>query len=94
MSWAEQAADRRLVVMTEALQLAQKQGFAIIMTMLSEPEEGASDEDRTKWERTCDHCGKHCPEPVDFYTGTLSRDVGLLQVIVTFGSCAECKELL
>ena len=94
MSWAEEATTRRLVVMTEALQLAQESDFAIIMTMLSEPAEGASAEDQARWERTCDHCGKYIPDDGDFYTGTLTRDVGLLQVIITFGACTECKELL
>jgi len=90
-SWLKAAADQRLALMNEMLQLQQLTGYAIVMSQLTEPDEGATPEDFERHERTCDNCGKFCKD--EFFTGILVRDVGVLQVMISFGTCAECKDL-
>jgi hypothetical protein len=84
--------DQRLALMSEALQAMQLEGLPLVMVTLTEFAEDATPQQIEEWERTCDSCGKHCPWPIDFYIGHITRDVGLLQVIITYGVCADCKE--
>lgn len=88
-SWLTAAVDQRLALMSDAIQRAQAQGINIMMTPLTEPPEGASDAEYKRWDQACDNCGK----VGDIYTGHATKDVGLVQVIITFGVCDECKDL-
>jgi hypothetical protein len=67
----------------------------IIMTFLDEGHPDMTDEDRQRWERTCDNCGRYC-EPhgeMTFYTGHALRVVDGRQVLMAYGVCDECKLL-
>jgi len=63
------------------------------MTTLTEPDEGANELAFKRWERSCDRCNRYCPPHLDFYTGSLTRELAKypgIQVIVTFGVCGRC----
>lgn len=63
----------------------------VVLTPLTEPPESATQEQRLRWERTCDNCGTHCPQGTAFYTGHVSRELpDKRQVIITFGVCKSC----
>lgn len=88
-SWLKAAIDQRLALMNEALQIQQLKGINIVMTPLTEPPEGATEAEYKRWDQACDNCGN----VGDLYTGHATKDVGLIQVIITFGTCARCKDL-
>lgn len=64
----------------------------VMMTPLTEPDEGSSPEEIARWERTCDNCGAFVPDGELFYTGQLVREFHGEQVILIFGVCPVCKE--
>jgi hypothetical protein len=62
----------------------------LIVTPLAELDEHATEEARAQWERTCDCCGKHCPDPEKFFTGQVQRTThGGVLVVMFFGVCQE-----
>lgn len=63
---------------------------AVVMTTLTEPPDDATDEDRRRWDRSCDLCGTWCPEDTEFWTGSTTPPGQPVQVIVTFGVCGPC----
>lgn len=85
-AWLKAAIDKRVAPFSEIPGLAH---WPLVLTTLTEPDEDASEEERARWERTCDRCGKHCPNV--FYTGTATRIVQGVDVIVTFGMCVQCS---
>ena len=64
---------------------------ALILTPVTEPSEGATDEEYQRWDRTCDNCGKDCTRS-DFFTGHAVRRLkDGRRVYLTFGVCSTCK---
>ena len=64
----------------------------IMMTPLSEPDEGSSVEEIRRWERSCDNCETFVPDGELFFTGQLVREFHGQQVILVFGVCPACKD--
>jgi hypothetical protein len=64
----------------------------LILTPLTEPKEDATDDDRIRWDRSCDNCGVFCGKTRDFWTGSVTRYLGKTQVVLTFGTCTNCKQ--
>lgn len=62
----------------------------IVMVFLSEPAEDTPPEERERWERTCDNCGRYCPDEEQFFTGLVHMPLGNGHVEVTFGACPDC----
>jgi hypothetical protein len=100
-AWLIAKIDQRLALMTDVIEQRIGLGMlsefagdkALVMAQLSEPDENATQEERDRWEYTCDNCGAYCPYPVPFYTGHAMRTIGPAQVLIAFGACQRCKEL-
>jgi hypothetical protein len=94
-AWLLAKVDQRLTLMREKVgepEVFKKLGAPdLILTPLSEPLTEPTPEQLERWDRTCDNCGKYCPH--DLWTGSVSRDWGGLQVVMTFGVCPDCKEI-
>jgi len=98
--WLAAKTDQKVAFMAEhgALDLARENGSMFIMSLLDEGEEEMTDEERERWERSCDNCGKYVPpEPeranyTAFYTGYTARTVDGVQIMLAFGVCGTCKE--
>lgn len=94
--WLSAAVDQRIAFMRDKMgelgwAMIRKQ-LALLMTPLTEPDEGSSPEEIARWERTCDNCGAFVPDGELFYTGQLVREFHGEQVILIFGVCPVCKE--
>ena len=101
--WLTAKIDQRVALMVErgALDFAREGGTSFIMSLLDEGEEHMTGEERERWERTCDNCGRYVP-PVphdevvgkytDFYTGYTQRIIEGIQIMLAFGVCGTCKE--
>lgn len=91
--WLRAMVDQRLALMSEMMDpdLVKDAGPSVVMTPLTEPGEGATQEELERWDRTCDRCGKDCTENHLFYTGNLTEDWQGIQVIFTFGVCHKCR---
>jgi len=64
----------------------------IVMTFLDEGSPHMTDEERERWERTCDNCERYCPEGgMAFYTGHVLRMEEGRQVILAYGVCDDCR---
>jgi hypothetical protein len=95
-AWVVAKVDQRLALMADMLSrfgnpapaLAE---YGLMMTPLSEPDEGATPDEYKIWDRSCDNCGRYCPG--DFFTGSVTRTKWGTQIVFTFGTCPECKEL-
>jgi hypothetical protein len=94
-AWLVAMADQRLALMAEKVSASSLKlyGPEIIMTPLTEPAENASNMERTRWERSCDNCGRYCKKGT-FITGHVMRQLHGHAVLMTFGMCPECKELI
>lgn len=95
-SWLTAAADQRLAKMRSHGVQNDVKGMAkkpLISTPLTEPVAGATHEQYERWDRSCDNCGTFVPIGTNLYTGHVFRDLDGLQVVVTFGMCADCKKL-
>lgn len=64
-------------------------GLPMVMTFLTEPEEGASPIDFERWEMTCDNCGKVSNQ---LHPGTIRRIAFGVRLEITFGVCPECAK--
>jgi hypothetical protein len=97
--WLAEKIEARLAFMVEhgALDIARESGARFVVSFLNEGDEHMSDEERERWERTCDRCGKYVPpEPerdnyTEFYTGHMARTVEGVQIFMAFGICGDCK---
>lgn len=94
--WLIAMVDQKLALMEDVLGAAldaQRDDvvadYAVIISPLAEPEEGASAQEMARWERTCDNCATFCPG-LNFWTGHVVRDFHGRQVIFTFGACSKC----
>lgn len=65
-------------------------GNAIVTMPLTEPAEGSSKKQMQRWEFTCDNCGRYCPDPIPFHTGTLAQQWDGVQVLIFYGACSRC----
>lgn len=63
----------------------------VLMLMLTEPPENATEAQLEAWERTCDSCGTVCLDS-PFWGGQHTESWHGIQVIIGFGICADCKE--
>lgn len=92
-AWLVALIDQRIALMDELAgdlpQLADAN--TIVMTPLTEPREGASEEEFAIWNRQCDRCKADC-RGKDFYTGHMHRAWKGMKLLFTFGVCAACKE--
>ena len=100
--WLSAMVDQRVALMVEhgALEIARENGTLLVMSLLDEGDEEMTDEQRERWERTCDNCGKYVPpEPergrdgyTGFYTGYTARRIEGVQIMLAFGVCGTCKD--
>jgi hypothetical protein len=95
-TWLIAMVDQKLALMEDILGAAlhaqrdsEIADYAVILTPLTEPEEGSSAQEMARWERTCDNCSAFCPG-LNFWTGHVVRDFHGRQVIFTFGTCSKC----
>lgn len=92
-AWLTAAADQRIALMADILGEPGKTGlktYGMVMTTLTEPEEGASPEQMKRWEFTCDNCNRYCPTTM--VSSHVRRDIGGTPVSVVFGACPRCLE--
>lgn len=93
-AWLTAAADQRLALMAEKLGetgpagIAMLAGYEVIMTTLSEPDEGSSVPEIAYWHQSCEHCGAFCPE--DLVCGHVERQLFGRTVLVVYGACPTC----
>ena len=92
-AWLVAMIDQRLALMEDHIGNTADVPANVVMTPLSEPEHEMGSEEFERWDRTCDHCGRYCPEPEQFYTGHSVRVRGQVQVIFNFGVCPTCREI-
>jgi hypothetical protein len=89
-AWLVAAVDQRLALLMEKLDGTMPEGVQVLMTPLTEPEEFATKLDMEFWDKSCDHCRKHCPGFL--LTGNVVREAFGLPVNITFGACRACME--
>lgn len=90
--WLQAKVDQRIAFMRDKLgdlgwQLIKRQ-TALLMTPLTEPDEGASELEFARWEHTCDNCGAYVPRTM--WSGSVERMVDGVRVIISFGACPGC----
>lgn len=88
-AWLTALVDQRMALIEhKASPLIDSTAPSIVMTSLTEPEEDtrlALDH----WEQSCDNCKAYRPNGI--HSGTITRYTKAgVQVIITFGVCAEC----
>jgi hypothetical protein len=90
--WLVHKVDQRLAFLREQSggieAMAIANGAKIIMTFLSDPED-ESDEAQERWNHSCDNCGGFGHQN----PGYVMRQVGAIQVVLTFGMCDTCKDM-
>ena len=92
-TWLVEKVEQRIDLITSqgALAFAKESGAPFIMTFLDEGDPEMTDEERERWERTCDNCGRYVPDEGEFYTGHIARIVEDVQIMIAFGVCGICK---
>jgi Pyruvate/2-oxoacid:ferredoxin oxidoreductase delta subunit len=91
--WLTAKIDQRISVIRAggAFDIASEQQ-PIIATFLDEGDHEMTEKERVKWERTCDNCGRYCPDGgMAFYTGHAGRIVNGRQVLLAYGVCDDCR---
>lgn len=90
--WLTAKVDQRLALMVEKTGGKFPEG-ALVAMPLTEPDDGASQEEIERWDRSCDNCGKFIPLGELLYTGSLMRELESGQrVLINFGACATCVD--
>jgi hypothetical protein len=90
-AWLTAKVDQRLAFMLQEMGgKLPNIGQNVVLTLLTEYGEGATQEEKDRWERTCDNCGLFCPGATTFYTGQVARYHMGKRVEFTFGSCPKC----
>lgn len=90
-AWLTAAVDQRLALMKDTLGAdTVVTDFAVMMTPLTEPGEGASKQERDAWEYTCDNCGRYCP--TSMWAAHAERAAFGVRVLFTFGVCQQCAD--
>lgn len=97
-AWLSAAVDQRLALMMDTTGgvetfRAYFEGKGMVLTPLTEPEEGATEEEHARWDRSCDNCGHYCKPGEDFYTGHVHAVQEPITIMISFGVCPACKEL-
>jgi hypothetical protein len=88
--WLTAKVDQRIAELAPVIAAQQQNTPSMVMTPLTEPPEDTQ-ESYDRWDRSCDNCGAYCPDDVKFYSGSYSRLVGGVQVMVSFGVCDNCS---
>lgn len=98
-AWLTAKVDQRLAFMAEQfgavgstdemIEAFFKAQPTTLMTPLTEPPENAGQEQFEIWDKSCDNCGKWCPNTLS--TGHTSRTKWGTQIIFMFGVCPRCK---
>jgi hypothetical protein len=91
-AWLTAMLDQRLALIKETVE-DPNTAFGLmnmVMTPLTEPREGATQEEYERWDQTCDNCGAYVPG--ELFTGHVVRFLDAVQVIVSFGVCTPCRE--
>ncbi len=91
-SWLSAKVDQRIAFVDQqgGFDAAIEAG-AVLAVFLSEPEDNAGPLEITRWEHTCDGCGKYLPN--DLHGGRATRTYRGVIVEITFGCCKACSEL-
>ena len=90
--WLQAKVDQRLALMQSmigSVGTVKMLGPTAVFTPLTEPPEGASNLEFTRWDHTCDNCGTY--DPARFQTGHVQRKWHGIDVIIAFGVCHRCK---
>lgn len=93
-AWFTSKVDQRLALMEHKLDADVAKMTNILLTPLTEPEEGATAEEYKRWDSTCDGCGKFV-HPKFLITGHTTRELKKfpgVQIIITFGACGHCMK--
>jgi hypothetical protein len=87
--WLMAMVDQHLSMFEEKVgaQVTTYLGFNLVMMMLGEPDENATEIERFKAERTCDNCGNYTAAGFPFYTGNVMREHRGQRVCLVFGVC-------
>lgn len=89
-AWLTAVVDQRLALMKDTIGVdtVVRDGRTVMMTPLTEPPEGASQDEQDAWEFTCDNCGRYCPESM--WMAHTERSAFGVQVLFMFGVCPPC----
>lgn len=63
-------------------------GIEVVLVMLTEPPEGATDDEVARWEASCDNCGRWSPR--DLMSGSATRHAFGRRLLIGFGVCPVC----
>lgn len=92
-AWLVAAVEQRVAFLVEQMGGRLPPGYPVVLTMLTEPPEGATDAERERWERICDHCGVWVPPDRELVTGSVGRRRGPTLVEITYGACPACARM-
>lgn len=86
-AWLTAAADQRVAFMAETLGpgVAFLKGYNVVVTPLTEPDPGCQTQ---QWDKTCDNCGRYCPDGL--VANSVQRDLNGVKIQVVFGACSRC----
>lgn len=91
-AWLTAKVDQKIQLVKEPMLAAARANNAgIVMTFLDEGRAEMTDEERERWERTCDRCQTYVPDEGEFWTGHVVREVEGQQVMMAFGLCGPCR---
>lgn len=88
-AWLLAAVDQRVALMTEHMPEMPFDG--IIVTPLTEPPEGATDQQHASWDKSCDNCGTY--RVWDLKCGEVTRMFRGSELHIMFGACPDCAVL-
>jgi hypothetical protein len=85
--------DQRIAMLEDAgaFMLRMLDKDVVLVLALTDPPPGITEATYLVWDRTCDRCGKYCPNDRPFYTGSLQTIVLGHVVSFSFGVCQACK---
>jgi hypothetical protein len=89
-AWLLAKTDQKLADMRDNLTADRLAGFKAVLIPLFDPAPGVDDTGGGRWDRTCDNCGKYCPDGTPYFVGQTKREMHGKSVFLTFGACSEC----
>jgi hypothetical protein len=92
-SWLLAKIDQRVAMFADKVPADVVTSYGVVLTPLTEPDDGATREEVLRWDRTCDNCGAFVPRGRTFYTGHAGRMLHGVQVVITYGACPGCMQL-
>ena len=91
-AWLAAKVEARVALIAAGVTAAARETDAqVVMTYLDEGKAEMTDEERRRWERTCDNCQRYCPDEDEFYTGHVVQMIDGRQVLIAFGVCGICR---